>query len=420
MKGVRIMNTLTSIGESAKLASYQLATITTKQKNDVLTTISRKLIENTKKIIEANHQDLLLARQNGISESLIDRLKLDEQRINDMAKSVIEIASLADPVGRILGGETRPNGLKIEKVSVPLGILGIIYEARPNVTVDAACLCLKSSNTVILRGGKEAIESNIVLSEIMRDALIENNLSRDCIQLIHDTSRTSSQDLMTLTGYIDALIPRGGKSLIQAVVRDSKVPVIETGAGNCHIFVDESADLQMALDICINAKTSRPSVCNAVETVLIHQNIASHFLTLLVDELSKYNVDIRGCVQCKKIVPTVSIATDEDYETEYDDLILALRVVPNIDEAIQHIRKYTTHHSEAIITNSLENSTLFTSTLDSAALYVNASTRFTDGSEFGFGAEIGISTQKLHARGPMGLNELTSYKYIINGNGQVR
>ena len=414
------MNTLTSIGESAKLASYQLATITTKQKNDVLTTISRKLIENTKKIIEANHQDLLLARQNGISESLIDRLKLDEQRINDMAKSVIEIASLADPVGRILGGETRPNGLKIEKVSVPLGILGIIYEARPNVTVDAACLCLKSSNTVILRGGKEAIESNIVLSEIMRDALIENNLSRDCIQLIHDTSRTSSQDLMTLTGYIDALIPRGGKSLIQAVVRDSKVPVIETGAGNCHIFVDESADLQMALDICINAKTSRPSVCNAVETVLIHQNIASHFLTLLVDELSKYNVDIRGCVQCKKIVPTVSIATDEDYETEYDDLILALRVVPNIDEAIQHIRKYTTHHSEAIITNSLENSTLFTSTLDSAALYVNASTRFTDGSEFGFGAEIGISTQKLHARGPMGLNELTSYKYIINGNGQVR
>lgn len=414
------MNTLTSIGESAKLASYQLATITTKQKNDVLTTISRKLIENTKKIIEANQQDLLLARQNGISESLIDRLKLDEQRINDMAKSVIEIASLADPVGRILGGETRPNGLKIEKVSVPLGILGIIYEARPNVTVDAACLCLKSSNTVILRGGKEAIESNIVLSEIMRDALIENNLSRDCIQLIHDTSRTSSQDLMTLTGYIDALIPRGGKSLIQAVVRDSKVPVIETGAGNCHIFVDESADLQMALDICINAKTSRPSVCNAVETVLIHQNIASHFLTLLVDELSKYNVDIRGCVQCKKIVPTVSIATDEDYETEYDDLILALRVVPNIDEAIQHIRKYTTHHSEAIITNSLENSTLFTSTLDSAALYVNASTRFTDGSEFGFGAEIGISTQKLHARGPMGLNELTSYKYIINGNGQVR
>lgn len=414
------MNTLTSIGESAKLASYQLATITTKQKNDVLTTISRKLIENTKKIIEANQQDLLLARQNGISESLIDRLKLDEQRINDIAKSVIEIASLADPVGRILGGETRPNGLKIEKVSVPLGILGIIYEARPNVTVDAACLCLKSSNTVILRGGKEAIESNIVLSEIMRDALIENNLSRDCIQLIHDTSRTSSQDLMTLTGYIDALIPRGGKSLIQAVVRDSKVPVIETGAGNCHIFVDESADLQMALDICINAKTSRPSVCNAVETVLIHQNIASQFLTLLVDELSKYNVDIRGCVQCKKIVPAVSIATDEDYETEYDDLILALRVVPNIDEAIQHIRKYTTHHSEAIITNSLENSTLFTSTLDSAALYVNASTRFTDGSEFGFGAEIGISTQKLHARGPMGLNELTSYKYIINGNGQVR
>ena len=366
--------------------------------------------------------DALLAIANaGLTESLLDRLRLTPERINGMAEGVEQVAALADPIGNVLEGRTLKNGLNIEKVRVPMGVIGIIFEARPNVTSDAAALCLKAGSAVILRGGKEAINSNLAVSEIMRNAVESVGFPKDCIALVKDTSRQSATELMQLSDYLDVLIPRGGAGLIRSVVENAKVPVIETGVGNCHIYVDESADVQMAANIIFNAKTSRPSVCNAIETILVHKNIAQKALPEIKKLLDTKNVEIRGCETTRKILgDSVIPATEEDYAKEFLDYILAVKVVDSLDDAIDHIAKYSTGHSESIITNDYNNANKFTACVDSAAVYVNASTRFTDGGEFGLGAEIGISTQKLHARGPMGLNELTSCKFIIRGNGQIR
>ena len=414
------MNNLEPIGIRARAASVVLYSASTEQKNTALEAIARALEDNIPAIITANDLDLINAEKNNMAEAMRDRLRLDKGRIMGIAKAVRQIAALRDPIGEIIGGQILPNGLRLEKVRTPLGVIGIIFESRPNVTVDAACLCLKSSNVCILRGGKEAINSNIALTQLMRSALVSAGLPADCVQLVEDTSRQSATELMSLTGYIDVLIPRGGKGLIRSVVENAKVPVIETGAGNCHIFVDASADLDMAVNICDNAKTSRPSVCNAVETVLVHMDIAQRFIPLLRDMLNEHNVELRGCPRTMEILKNITAAKEEDWSTEYDDYILALRIVDSLDEAMEHIRRYSTGHSESIVTMNFENARRFTTELDSAALYVNASTRFTDGGEFGFGAEIGISTQKLHARGPMGLTELTSMKYIVTGTGQIR
>lgn len=414
------MNSLTELGKRAKAASRIMSCLSTAQKDAALRAIAVSLRDHQKKIIEANARDLDAAQKNGMSASLQDRLRLTKDRIDAIAGAVEDIVKLEDPVGQVIGGGNRPNGLKIEKIRVPLGVVGMIFEARPNVTVDAASLCLKSSNACILRGGKEAIHSNTVLATLMRGALASQGLPEDAIQLVEDTSRQSAADLMSLNGYLDVLIPRGGKGLIRAVVDNATVPVIETGAGNCHIFVDASADVDLAASVCDNAKTSRPSVCNAVETVLVHREIAPAFLPRLKTALDAHRVELRGCARTAALIPDVIPATEEDYATEYDDYILALRVVDCLEDAIEHIQTYSTGHSEAILTNNYRNAQEFTARIDSAAVYVNASTRFTDGGEFGFGAEIGISTQKLHARGPMGLAELCSCKYIVTGNGQIR
>lgn len=414
------MNSLTELGKRAKAASRGLSCLSTAQKDAALRAIAASLREHAKEIIEANARDLDAAQESGMSASLQDRLRLTKDRIDAIAGAVEEIVKLEDPVGQVIGGGNRPNGLKIEKIRVPLGVVGMIFEARPNVTVDAASLCLKSSNACILRGGKEAIHSNTMLAGLMRGALASQGLPRDAIQLVEDTSRQSAGDLMSLNGYLDVLIPRGGKGLIRAVVENATVPVIETGAGNCHIFVDASADVDLAVSVCDNAKTSRPSVCNAVETILVHREIAPAFLPKLKAALDAHQVELRGCARTAALIPEVIPATGEDYATEYDDYILALRVVDSLEDAIVHIQTYSTGHSEAILTNDYRNAQEFTARIDSAAVYVNASTRFTDGGEFGFGAEIGISTQKLHARGPMGLAELCSCKYIVTGNGQIR
>ena len=352
---------------------------------------------------------------------MIDRLSLDKERIEGIAQGVREIIAMPDPVGKVLSGNTLKNGLSISKVTVPLGVIGIIFESRPNVTADAAALCLKAGNCVILRGGKEAINSNKAIVQVMREAVEKAGLPSDCINLVEDTSRQSSVELMGLTDYLDVLIPRGGAGLIKAVVENAKVPVIETGVGNCHAFVDESADIDMAKDIVFNAKTSRVSVCNALETLLVHEKIADKALPAIYDKLKEKNVEIRGCEKTVAILgDSVSLATDEDYATEFLDYILAIKVVADIDEAIDHIAKYSSGHSETIITQNFKNAETFLNQVDSSAVYVNASTRFTDGGQFGLGAEIGISTQKLHARGPMGLENLVSTKYIIRGDGQTR
>ncbi len=414
------MTTIQEMGAKAKKASRTLS-IAGEKKNDALKAIAAALRANADKIIAANQIDLENGRQNNLSTALLDRLMLDEKRIEGIANAVLEVAALPDPIGTVISGSTRPNGLQITKVRVPIGVIGIIFEARPNVTADAAALCLKSGNAVILRGGKEAIHSNKCIMGIMQDAVEQSGLDRNAVQLIEDTSRQSSIELMELTEYLDVLIPRGGKGLIRAVVENAKVPVIETGAGNCHVYVDESADIDMAANIIYNAKTSRPSVCNAIETILVHKNIAEKALPVIKARLDDKNVELRGCERTRAILgDTVVPATESDWETEYGDYILAVRVVDSIDEAIDHIAKYSTGHSESIITKDYNAAQKFTATVDSAAVYVNSSTRFTDGGEFGNGAEIGISTQKLHARGPMGLNELTSMKFIINGNGQIR
>lgn len=414
------MTQLEIMGAKAKEASRFLMTAGSK-KDEALNAIAKALRENADKIIKANDIDIENGEKAGLTKSLLDRLQLTEERINGMADGVSEVASLADPVGRVLDGRTLKNGLQIEKVTVPMGVIGIIFEARPNVTSDAAALCLKAGSAVILRGGKEAINSNKAIAEIMRDAIEGAGLPRDCVSLVEDTTRQSATELMQLSDYLDVLIPRGGAGLIKSVVENAKVPVIETGVGNCHVYVDKSADVDMAKSIIFNAKTSRPSVCNAIETVLVHKDIAEKALPEIKAELDKMNVEIRGCERTRAILgDSVVPATENDYAIEFLDYILAVKVVDSLDDALAHIAKYSTGHSESIITSDYESANKFTACVDSAAVYVNASTRFTDGGEFGLGAEIGISTQKLHARGPMGLNELTSSKFIIRGNGQIR
>ncbi len=414
------MTVIEQMGAAAKTAARTLATAGEK-KNEALCAIARALVENADEIIKANCIDLENGKNNGLSSSLLDRLMLDKKRIDGIAQGVLEVAALPDPIGNVISGGVRPNGLKITKVRVPLGVIGIIFEARPNVTADAAVLCLKSGNAVILRGGKEAINSNKCIADIMRDAVESVGLDRNSIQLIEDTSRASSTELMGLTDYLDVLIPRGGKGLIRAVVENAKVPVIETGAGNCHVYVDEKADINMAADIIYNAKTSRPSVCNAIETILVHENIAEKALPVIKSRLDEKQVELRGCEKTAAILGECIIpAAESDWETEYGDYILAVKVVSSFDEAVAHISEYSSGHSECIITEDYKTAKRFTEVIDAAAVYVNASTRFTDGGMFGLGAEIGISTQKLHARGPMGLNELTSMKFVIEGEGQVR
>lgn len=415
------MDYISQLGENAKKAKASIANASTEDKNYILDKIAKNLLANAGRILESNKKDLDNARDNGISDAMADRLRLTSERIGSMAAACTELIALKDPAGEIIEGSIRPNGMRITKTRVPMGVIGIIYESRPNVTVDAATLCIKSGNAVILRGGKEAINSNKTLMDIMRESVAECGFPMDIVQLVCDTSRETASAMMKANGYIDVLIPRGGKGLISAVVNNATVPVIETGSGNCHIYIDNSTDLDMAVNITDNGKTQRPSVCNALETCLVHKGIAESFLPALKERLDAHNVELRGCTETVRILgDSVKPATDEDYATEFNDYILAIKVVENIEEAIAHIGKYSTGHSECIVTQSLASAEKFQKEVDSACVYVNCSTRFTDGNEFGLGAEIGISTQRLHARGPMGLNELTTFKYLINGNGQIR
>ena len=414
------MTALEQLGQRAKQAERFLRTASTASKDHGLAQIADALLEHTAAILEANAKDLANGEQAGMSPALLDRLRLDEARIAGMAQGVREIVALPDPVGKVLSGGNRPNGLQIVKVAVPLGVVAVIFEARPNVTADAAALCLKSGNAVILRGGKEAIHSNQAIAAVMRAALEQAGLPQDCIQLVADTSRDSANELMRLNAYVDVLITRGGGGLIRAVVEHATVPVIETGVGNCHIYVDQAADLEMAAEIVFNAKTSRPSVCNACESLLVHRGIAQQALPLIKRRLDEKQVILRGDEAARAILPGIEAAQEADWSTEYLDYILAVKVVGSIEEAIAHIGRYGTGHSECIVTQNYSAAEQFLNEVDAAAVYVNASTRYTDGGEFGFGAEIGISTQKLHARGPLGLSELTSVKYKIYGAGQVR
>lgn len=414
------MTVIEQMGAKAKEAARVLSVAGSK-KALALNSIADALIEHKDEIIKANNIDIEYGKEIGLTPSLIDRLTLGEDRIKGMADGVRKVSSLPDPIGNVISGNTLPNGLTVTRVKVPLGVIGIIFEARPNVTADAASLCLKAGNAVILRGGKEAINSNKAIAKIMRDAVEKVGLPKDSIQLIEDTTRQSSTELMQLSDYLDVLIPRGGAGLIKAVVENSKVPVIETGVGNCHVYVDKYADIDMASEIIFNAKTSRPSVCNAIETILVHKDIAKDALPKIKEKLDTKNVQIRGCKTTKEILgDDIVDAKESDYYTEFLDYILACKVVDSIDEGIAHIAKYSSGHSECIITNDYARANKFKKEVDAAAVYVNASTRFTDGGEFGLGAEIGISTQKLHARGPMGINELTSSKFIVEGNGQIR
>lgn len=415
------MSYVEELGIKAKEAEAAIASASTSLKNSALDAISKALCNNAELIISENAKDLGAAAENGMSEAMQDRLRLDKKRIEGMAKGVDELIAMNDPIGQIVDGFVRPNGLRITKTRVPLGVIGIIFESRPNVTVDAAALCLKAGNAVILKGGKEAINSNKCLGKIMRSALKEVGLPADIIQVVENTSRETTNELMRLNGYLDVLIPRGSGRLIQAVINTATVPVIETGTGNCHVYVDASADLEMAVNIADNGKTQRPSVCNAVESLLVHQDCAKQYLPMIAERFKEHNVKIYGCDKTIAILgDSVEPATDNEYAAEFLDYTISVKVVDSIDEAIAHIRKFGTKHSECIVTSSLESAEKFQHEVDAAAVYVNASTRFTDGGEFGFGAEIGISTQKLHARGPMGLTELTTFKYLINGNGQIR
>ena len=414
-----IITEVRALCESAKAASRSIALASEEKKNALLAKIAEKLIENETTIIEANAADLAAAEENGVAKAMLDRLMINSDRIKGIADSLCNVISLEDPIGK--GDEwSRPSGITLRRIRVPLGVVGIIYEARPNVTVDSAALCLKTGNAVVLRGGKEAINTNKEFVRVIKSALEECGFDKNCVCLVENTTRDSANALMEMRGLIDVLIPRGGKGLIQNVVKNARVPVIETGAGNCHLYVDESADLDMAITVALNAKCSRPSVCNAIETILVHKNIADKFLPRFFEETRKYNLEFRGCATTCSILKEIGSASETDYDTEYDDYIISCRVVDGVDTAIEHIRKYSTGHSESIITENARNADLFVNSIDSCALYVNASTRFTDGGEFGLGAEIGISTQKLHARGPMGLEALTTQKYIIKGNGHIR
>lgn len=407
-------------GTLARDAAFKLASVCTSVKDQALEAIAAALTAHADEIIKANEQDLQNAREKGMKKSMLDRLALSKERIAAMAQGVRQVKTLNDPIGEIIKMWKRPNGLLIGQKRVPMGVIAIIYEARPNVTVDAAVLCLKTSNAVILRGGSEAIHSNKMLMKVMQEAAYANGIPEGALNIVEDTSRETATELMRLNGYIDLLIPRGGAGLIRSVVENATVPVIETAAGNCHVYVDGDADLDMAQEIVLNAKVSRPSVCNAAETLLIDESIADAFVPRIFKALKENQVEIRGCEKCLKYDASIKKAEEADWYTEYNDYIIAVKLVQGIDEAIAHINHYNTKHSEAIVTNHYEKAQRFLNEVDAAAVYVNASTRFTDGFEFGFGAEIGISTQKMHARGPMGLEQLTSVKYIIYGDGQIR
>lgn len=411
---------LEQMGIKAKKAAAELNSATTQMKNRALLEIADALVDNAAAIINSNAGDLENGKNSGLSDALLDRLMLNEERIADIARGCRMVAELEDPCGRVLETISRPNGLVIKKVSCPMGVIGIIYEARPNVTADAAALCLKSGNAVILRGGKEAIGSNKAIADIMRNAVKKAGLPADAVQLVEDTDRSSSTELMKMKDYLDCLIPRGSKGLIQAVVENSTVPVIETGSGNCHIYVDKDADINMAADIIYNAKTQRIGVCNACESLVIHSAVIDKAMPAIKARLDEKSVIIRGDERARAVCPAIEPAAPEDYGTEYLDYIISVKTVDSLDEAIEHINKYSTGHSEAIITDNEESAARFMNGVDSSSVYHNVSTRFTDGGEFGLGAEIGISTQKLHARGPMGLREMTTTKYLIYGNGQVR
>ncbi len=414
---------LTSLGKNAKKAQSEFVLCADRDreiKNRAIRYIAEGLIENTDYIVAENTKDVAAAREKGMNESMIDRLSLDAKRIKGISDAALEVTNLDDPCGKTLSGGVRPNGLCIEKVTVPMGVIAVIFEARPNVTVDAAVLCLKSGNSVILRGGKEAFRSNLAMTQVMRKALQKAGLPENCVQLVEDTSRESATALMKMNGYVDVLIPRGGAGLIKACVQNATVPIIETGTGNCHVYVDKDADLAMAAEIIFNAKTSRPSVCNACESMVIHREVAAEVLPMIKAKLDTKGVTIHGDDETAQLISDVIPATEEDYGKEYLGFEISCKIVGSLDEAVEHIMKYTTGHSECIVSESYTATREFTSRIDAAAVYVNASTRFTDGGEFGFGAEIGISTQKLHARGPLGLPELTTFKYIVYGDGQVR
>ena len=411
---------LLQLGKNAKEAENTLRTISTNQKNRVLAAVADHLVESSEKLLEANAVDVSNGKKNNMPEGLIDRLLLTSDRIEGMAEGLRQLVALEDPIGEITGMKKRPNGLLIGQKRVPLGVIGIIYEARPNVTADAFGLCFMTGTVVILKGGSDAIHSNEAIVECIRETLVSEGVTPDAIQLIQDTSRETAAEFMKMNEYVDVLIPRGGRGLIKAVVNQSTIPVIETGTGNCHIYVDKTADLQMAADIIMNAKTQRVGVCNACESLLVHESVKDALLPVLAERLKTKNVEMRADQEAMDLMPGAVPATEEDWGTEYLDYILSIKVVYSVDEAIAHINRYNTGHSEAIITNDYTNAQKFLDEVDAAAVYVNASTRFTDGFEFGYGAEIGISTQKLHARGPMGLLALTTTKYIIYGNGQVR
>lgn len=413
------MEYIEQLGANAKAAAPAMAALKVGAKNELLSAISRRLLQNKAALIAANKLDIEAAEKNGMTKALIDRLTLTEARIDGMAEGVDKVVALPDPVGEVIGGGDLANGLSVVKKRVPIGVIGIIFESRPNVTVDAAVLCLKAGNAVILRGGSDAINSNKALVELMRGALSECGLDQNCVQLVEDTSREVAGAMMKLNRYIDLLIPRGGGGLIRTVINNATIPVIQTGEGNCHVYVDESADIDMAVRIVDNAKTQRPSVCNAIENVLVHEKAAPEFFAKL-DALWQGRVAIYGDEQTAKLIRVDKIADDDDYATEFLDYKLSAKIVNSVDEAIEHINRFGTKHSECIVTSDISSADKFRQQIDAAAVYVNASTRFTDGFEFGLGAEIGISTQKLHARGPMGLEALTTYKYLINGNGQIR
>lgn len=414
------MSNLVEMGKKARAAAVVLATLPTPRKNKALLASADALLAAKEEILAANKADVDAALENGIKGAFIDRLTLTEARLGDMADGLRQVAKLDDPVGEVLSMKTLDNGLVVGQKRVPMGVIGIIFEARPNVTADAFGLCLKAGSAVILRGGKEAFRTNQATIKALRSALAAEGFPEDCVQMVPDTSRETANEMMRLNGYLDVLIPRGGAGLINSVVQNSTVPVIQTGVGNCHVYVDESADLEKAARIVINAKTQRPGVCNACESLLVHEKIAETFLPEIGKALQQKKVEIRGDEATQKLVDGSIAATEEDWGTEYADFIISARVVKDMDEAIDHIRKYSTGHSEAIVTENYTNAQRFLNEVDAAAVYVNASTRFTDGGQFGFGAEIGISTQKLHARGPMGLKELTTTKYIIYGDGQIR
>ncbi len=413
------MTDILEMGKKAKKAARQLAAVSTEDKNRALFSMAESLRREKDAILEANRKDTEAAKAKGTAESLIDRLRLSEERIEAMARDMEKVAALSDPVGEVLETIERPNGLSIKQVRVPMGVIAIIYESRPNVTADAASLCIKTANAVILKGGSDALLSNTAIARALQKGLAAAGLPEDGIQLVETADRAAALELMRLRGYVDLLIPRGGAALIRNTVENATVPVIETGTGNCHIYVDRAADLTMAKNIIVNAKAQRPGVCNAAETLLVHEEIAEKFLPMAAEALRAAGVELRGCEKTQAIIDCIK-ATEEDYATEFLDYILAVRVVPSMEEALTHIAAYSTLHSEAIVSEDAAAQKCFLEHVDAAAVYVNASTRFTDGGEFGFGAEIGISTQKLHARGPMGLRELTTYRYQITGNGQIR